>query len=141
MLQQDIENAEVHLAELATKVQSALEAARRQEELKNNLDFYRVILSSEDENEIKVFLSIEHLLSNKRALRMLIWTNYYSKKVNELTARVLGVDDVCGIYKITNIETQQVYIGQSCSVKGRIREHCKFALGIDSPGNRLYTNM
>lgn len=141
ILQQNIEKAENRLEELTSKVHNALEAARRQEELESNLDFYRVVLSPEDENEIKVLLSIEHLLSNKRSLRMLIWTNYYSKKVNELAARVLGADEVCGIYKITNIETQQIYIGQSRSVKERIREHCKFSLGIDSPSNRLYTNM
>lgn len=140
-LQQSIEESKDKLDELTSKVHSALEAARRQKELESDLDFYRVVLSPEDENEIKVLLSIEYLLSNKRALRMLIWTNYYSKRVNELAARVLGADDVCGIYKITNIETQQIYIGQSRSIKERIREHCKFGLGIDSPGNRLYANM
>lgn len=72
---------------------------------------------------------------------MFLWSNYYSKRVNELMARVLGATDVCGIYKITNIETQQVYIGQSRNVRERVREHCKCALGIDSPNNRLYTNM
>lgn len=94
------------MAELTAKVQGAIEAARRQEELESNLDFYRVVLSQEDENEIKAFLSIEPLIVNKRSLRMFLWSNYYSKRVNELMARVLGATDVCGIYKITNIETQ-----------------------------------
>lgn len=141
-LQQNIEKAENHLAELTAKVQGALEAARRQEELESNLDFYRIILSEEDEIEIKAFDSIKHLISNRRNLLMFLWTNYYSKKVNELAARVLGATAVCGIYKITNTQTQQVYIGQAVDVRDRWRTHCKFALGIDTPNtNRLYQNM
>lgn len=93
------------MAELTSKVQGALEAARRQEELESNLDFYRIILSEEDEIEIKAFDSIKHLISNRRNLSMFLWTNYYSKRVNELATRVLGATTACGIYKITNIQT------------------------------------
>lgn len=56
-------------------------------------------------------MSIEHLIQNKRNLYMFIWTNYYSKKVNELAARILGSTTVMGIYKITNIITHEIYIG------------------------------
>lgn len=142
ILQQNIEKTEAKLEELTSKVQNAIEAARRQEELESNLDFYRIVLSPEDENEIKAFLSIEHLISNKRAIRMFLWTNYYSKRANELAARVLGAADVCGVYKITNVETQQVYIGQSVDCRDRLRQHLKFAIGIDTPQtNKLYQNM
>lgn len=73
---------------------------------------------------------------------MFLWTNYYSKRVNELAIRVLGDKSIIGIYKITNIETQQVYIGQSKQIRERWREHCKAGLQIDTPGNnKLYSNM
>lgn len=143
VLQQDIKSAENRLAELTSKVQGAIEAARRQEELESNLDFYRVTLTPEDENEIKAFLSIEHLILNKRSLKMFLWSNYYSKRVNELAARVLGANVVCGIYKITNIQTQQIYIGQATDCRERFRQHCKTGgCDIDRPTtNKLYSNM
>lgn len=56
-------------------------------------------------------MSIEHLIQNKRNLYMFIWTNYYSKRVNELAARILGPTAVMGIYKITNTITRETYIG------------------------------
>lgn len=81
-------------------------------------------------------------MSDPRPLRMLIWTTYYSKKVNELCSRVLGSDNICGIYKITNIRTKQIYIGQAKNIKERWREHCKCGLGIDTPANnKLYESM
>lgn len=33
--------------------------------------------------------------------------------------------DICGIYKITNKETQQVYIGQSTDIAQRWKDHLK----------------
>ncbi len=134
--------AESQLTELQSKFQSALEAAKRQEELELNMDKYRILLSNDEKNEIQAFNSIAHLILNKRNLYMFLWTNYYSKRVNELAIRVLGDKPIIGIYKITNIETQQIYIGQSKQIRERWREHCKAGLQIDTPGNnKLYTNM
>lgn len=147
--QEKIEEKERELAEIDTqltdlkaKTNAAIEAAKRQEELENKLDYYRVKLSEDDKNEIEAILSIKHLISNKRSLLMLIWSNYYQKKVNELAARVLVGGASCGIYKIANIQTRQVYIGQSNRLRERLAEHFKFAIGIDTPGaNKLYTSM
>lgn len=146
--QEQIANKEEELAEktlalteLKTKVTAGIEAAKRQEELESKIDYYRIQIPEEDKNEIEAILSIKHLIRNQRVLLMLIWSNYYSKRVNELAVRVLGSTDICGIYRITNIITQQSYIGQSQNIRERWREHCKFSLGIDTPGqNKLYTN-
>ena len=47
-----------------------------------------------------------------------------------------------GIYKITNLITKQVYIGQSVSIQDRIKQHLKAGLGIDaSSTNKLYKAM
>ena len=44
-----------------------------------------------------------------------------------------------GIYKITNTQTNECYIGQSVDVYKRWNDHCKCGLGIDTPpGNKLY---
>lgn len=141
-MQQEALTAENQLTELQSKLQSTLEAVKRQEELELNIDKYRILLSNDEKNEILAFNSIAHLILNKRNLYMFLWTNYYSKRVNELAIRVLGDKPIIGIYKITNIETQQVYIGQSKQIRERWREHCKAGLQIDTPGNnKLYLNM
>lgn len=141
-LQKEALTAETRLTELRNQLQSAIEAAKRQEELGLNMDKYRILLSKDEKNEIQAFNSIAHLILNKRNLYMFLWTNYYSKRVNELAIRVLGDKPVTGIYKITNIETQQVYIGQSKQIRERWREHCKAGLQIDTPGNnKLYSSM
>lgn len=140
--QQKALDAENQLAELQSKLQSAIEAVKRQEDLELNLDKYRILLSEDEKNEILAFNSIAHLILNKRNLYMFLWTNYYSKRVNELAIRILGDKPISGIHKITNIETQQIYIGQSKNIRERWREHCKAGLQIDTPGNnKLYSSM
>lgn len=49
---------------------------------------------------------------------------------------------MCGIYKITDTITKQVYIGQSVNIAERLKQHIKCGLGIDaSPTNVLYKAM
>ncbi len=75
-------------------------------------------------------------------LSKLIWSQYFQKQVTELCDRVVGKKIVCGIYKITDLLTQQCYIGQSVNISDRFKEHCKCGLGIDAPAsNKLYNTM
>lgn len=131
------------LDSIRSKYQAAIEDQRRQLEKETKLDFYRILLPEEDKSEIQALLSIEYLLSNKRNLRMLIWSSYYSKAVNDLASRVLGSKTTIGIYKITNIQTNQVYIGQSKDIRTRWRDHIKAGgCGVDCPAtNKFYQNM
>lgn len=81
-------------------------------------------------------------LHNPVILSKLIWTQFFQKQTNELCDRVLGKKTVCGIYKITNLLTEQCYIGQSVDVAKRWKDHCKCGLGIDaSATNKLYNSM
>ena len=55
---------------------------------------------------------------------------------------MLGSEEVCGIYKITNKKNKMCYIGQAKKVRERFREHMKCGLGIDAPANnKLYQAM
>lgn len=140
------ENELAKLDEYINKCKSTtaaiVEEKQRQQKMESEQDFYRIVLTESEKNEIKALMSIEHLLSNKRNLYMLIWSSYYSKRVNEMAVRVLGDKPVCGIYRITNIETEQMYVGQAKDIRERVREHCKMGLKIDCPNpNKLYTNM
>jgi len=81
-------------------------------------------------------------LHNPVILSKLIWTQFFQKQTNELCDRVLGKKIVCGIYKITNLLTEQCYIGQSVDIAKRWKDHCKCGLGIDaSATNKLYNSM
>lgn len=137
-----ITDLEEELNNIQSKYNAAIEEARRKEEMETKIDFYRIQIPEEEQNEINALLSIKHLISNKRNLYMLIWTSYYSKRVNELAVRVLGSKPISGIYRITNIQTQQMYVGQARDVRERWRDHIKNGLGIDTPSStKLYPNM
>jgi group I intron endonuclease len=64
------------------------------------------------------------------------------KPTSDLCNRVLGSTTICGIYKITNKQTGDIYIGQSVNIADRWKQHIKCGLGIDaSVTNKLYNNM
>ena len=44
---------------------------------------------------------------------------FYSGKIRELGRRLTNGQKICGIYKITNVKTQQAYIGQSVDIAAR----------------------
>lgn len=121
---------------------AAIQAQLREQEIQEQLEFYSLSIDETDKREINILQSIESELRDPRPIRMIIWTTYYSKKANELCARILGTEDKTGIYKITNKDNQLCYIGQAKKVKDRWREHMKCGLGIDTPANnKLYQAM
>ena len=78
-------------------------------------------------------------LNKPRILSMLIWSTYWQKPMTALCNNILGTSIVTGIYKITNQETGECYIGQAADVAKRWKDHAKCGLGIDTPaGNKLY---
>ena len=136
------ENISKELQKLKNSLSAGIEAQLREKEKEEQLDFYTLQLDERAKKEVSAIKQIEYILSDPRPLRMLIWTTYYSKKANELCARVLGNKKITGIYRITNMETKQCYIGQAKDIKERWREHMKCGLGIDTPaGNKLYKAM
>lgn len=136
------ENINKELQKLKNSLNAGIEAQLREKEKEEQLDFYTLQLDERAKKEVSAIKQIEYILSDPRPLRMLIWTTYYSKKANELCARVLGNKKITGIYRITNMETKQCYIGQAKDMKERWREHMKCGLGIDAPaGNKLYKAM
>ena len=55
--------------------------------------------------------------------------------------RVVGAGTHTGVYKLTNLKNQKVYIGQAADISERFKQHIKCGLGIDTPSNMLYTAM
>jgi len=131
------------LASISATRKAAMEALLKEQEIKEKSEFYSLFLDEVDLHEAKVLRSIESELRDPRPVKMIIWSTYYSKRANDMAARVLGTaDKVTGIYKITNKLSGLSYIGQAKDIRERWREHLKCGLGIDTPSNnRLYQAM
>jgi len=81
-------------------------------------------------------------LNDPSVVGKIIWSSYVIKATSDLCNRVVGSTSVCGIYKITNLATNDVYVGQSINIADRFKQHIKCGLGIDAPAtNKLYSNM
>lgn len=118
---------------------AAYEAILKQKQIKENKDNYRLIPSSFDLDDIKTLNNIKKGLHKPRILSMLIWQTFWQPLAKEKFPIILQDKTKIGIYKITNIQTDQSYIGQSLDIYKRWCQHCKAGLGIDAPvGNKLY---
>lgn len=102
----------------------------RNRALREKTDFYRIILTPESLEDIKIIKGIREKLHKQEFLDKMLYDNYISKSVKEMCKRVLEGEDPSGIYKITNISTQEIYIGKSTSVATRWTNHIKAACGL-----------
>ena len=92
------------LAALKKAVDVATEAAKREEEKRQESNFYRLILSEADLREVAQLREVLPLLRDKEALNKVIWKVYYEKPYTDMIGRILGQTTKTGIYKITNME-------------------------------------
>ena len=140
-----LKNKELILQDLEKLKQTraaAMEAARKEKEIEENFQFYSLSIESKDRNDIQTLERVKKELNNPRILSMLIWQTFFKDKMNELCNNVLGTKTITGIYKITNQETKECYIGQSVDIGKRFKDHAKCGLDIDRPqGNKLYQSM
>ena len=139
---EQIRVAEQELDDIRNKIAAGVRANLKEQEIKEKENFYRLPLSVEDEEDIKKLNAIKVMLHNPMILSKLIWSTYFQKQTNELCNRVFGSSTVCGIYKITNLNTKQAYVGQSVNIQDRMKAHIKAGLGIEaSSTNKLYNAM
>ncbi|MCC8068679.1 MAG: GIY-YIG nuclease family protein [Ruminococcus sp.] len=118
-------------------------AQLREREKEEQLSFYKLSVSESDLDDILKLNNLKLSFHQPVILSKLIWSTYFQKQTTEMCNRILGTTNkVCGIYKITNIKTQQCYIGQSVDVAQRWKDHVKCGLGIEaSATNKLYNSM
>ena len=141
-LREQLSDVTLELDKMKKTRAAAHEALLKEQEVKDNKNNYRIQLSELEKRDIKILNSVKKELINERPVNMIIWQTYYSKKANDLCTRILGTKQKTGIYKITQISTNQCYVGQARDIKERLREHMKCGLGIDTPaGNKLYKAM
>lgn len=123
-------------------VQAAIEEAKRQQELEEQEEFYKIKLSDIDKEEIARLRTVVPYLRSAEPINKVIWSVYYMKPLNDLIGRVIGKETKCGIYKLTNTKNKKVYIGQAVSVSDRWKQHVKRGVGAETPTrNKLYPEM
>lgn len=124
-------------------IQAYIAEEKRKEEMNTKLDFYRLVLTDSEINDVIRLTELCSSISQADILKKLIYKTYFEKKMNDLLGRVIGANsEISGIYKITHIESGKSYIGQSTNIKDRWRTHLKRGLGIDTPvSNKFYSSM
>ena len=139
---QEKEQIQTEIDKLKASLSAGVEARLREQKKKDKIDFYKLSISDADLADIKILQNLKSSFHKPVVLSKLIWTQYFQKQMTELCDRVLGKQTVCGIYKITNLLTEQCYIGQSLNISDRWKQHCKCGLGIEaSATNVLYNSM
>ena len=138
---EELKVVENDLRVMRAKADAAIQAAKREEEKILELDKYKVLVSDLDLLEINRLREIAPYFRNPRAIYKIIWESYYRNNTTELVNRVIGTGAHTGIYKITNLTNQKVYIGQAADLASRWKDHIKAGLGIDTPNNILYAAM
>lgn len=140
--QTEKEALELIIRDLRARVEAAVEANRREEEKETAKEFYRLNLTEEDQAEIAKLRSILPDLRNPEPLNKVIWKVYYEKPYTDLVGRVVGQGVKTGIYKITNIQNEKCYVGQSANIADRWKQHIKRGIGAEAPTrNKLYPAM
>lgn len=141
-LDEQMESLRAELDTLQRQKAAVIEAKQKELALKEQADLYRLNISKTDMEDIQLLRSIQFKLTNSRILCMLIWQTFYQPLAKKKFPIILGKKEVCGIYKITNMKNDMVYIGQAVDIYKRFLMHCKSGLGIDTPqGNKLYAAM
>lgn len=130
-----LENKQTLISEIEDykqKRKAINEAIRREEEVENEIDYHRIILSDMDKEDINYLLSIEEKIHNKDLLHKLIWSEYLQKPFNQMINNIFGSNVPKNvIYCIENYTTHKKYIGKtSAEVSKRWTEHIKSSLNI-----------
>lgn len=141
-LEEDIYKVENELKSLKDTKAAAIAAAQKEKQIQENKNDYCLILPREESNDVEILRGVIKKIAKPRSILMAIWQAYYAPIAKKKFPKILGKTDACGIYKITNQETGECYIGQAVDVRRRWMDHCKAGLGIDTPrGNQLYAAM
>lgn len=127
---QELSELKSELEEERNKRAAINEEILRQRKLEQEQDFFRIQLDPDDTEDIEILRSVITRLRHPEAINKVIWSGYYQKPLAELRKRILTNGDVSGVYKITRLKTNEIYIGQTTSVDKRWQEHVKSALGV-----------
>lgn len=130
------------LNDLQMKQLAYIQAQQRQEKINKQQDYYRLVITEDDKSDISLLRDIQKHLIKKDSIDKVIYENYYRSAYDILVSHLCdGTRKISGIYKITDLTTNQAYIGQSVDIRERWRTHIKTALSYGNTTNILYQTM
>ena len=137
---QELECVQKELNSLKATRAAAVEAAKQEQTIADNPQDYSLVFDADELHDMDYLNQIKPKLRNPEIAGKVIWSTFIQKKYNNFAAKILGVDEVCGIYKITDQITKEAYIGQSVSIQTRWKDHIKSGIGAvkASASNQLY---
>lgn len=141
LYEKEISLVKLELEDFHRQREAINEAIKRERELNEKEDFYKIQLSLDDIEDIQLLKSMTSRLRHREIIPKLIWDSLISRPTNEMIKRVVG-DKVGGIYKITYTPTGESYIGKTVSFKDRWKNHIQTALGMEkAASSTLHTHM
>ena len=115
-LSADVLQAKRELDQISATRAAARQALQKEQEVKDNKDNYRLIPTQNDLDDIHRLELVKRELHKPRILSMLIWQSFWQPLAKVKFPQILQDKTKCGIYKITNTETDECYIGQSVNI-------------------------
>lgn len=103
----------------------------------NEKDLGRIKMSEIDLLEVAEIESVIKHFRNPIHIRKALFEAYYRNSVREMINLITNGERISGIYKITNVLTDQCYIGQSVNIGDRWLSHIKRGLGTEPLTNNL----
>lgn len=142
-MEQDKQLVEQELDSLKRTRDAAIEAARKEREIQEQPDKYCIPMTQDEIGDIEYLDTVMPRLKFPEVLGKCIWSVFFQKKMKNFLTGILGQNEVCGVYKITDRLTGEAYVGQSVKVKSRFMEHIKCGIGAmpASNANQLYSAM
>ena len=141
-LQEQEEELQKKIDDIKAVFAAATAAMLQEQSVKDKQFFYQLQIPENQIQDIKLLQEWKYKLSNPSIVSKIIWSSFVIKPTSDLCNRIISSNPCCGIYKITNVKTNQIYIGQSVNISERLKQHIKCGLGIDaSATNKLYNNM
>ena len=126
-----LRNQQSQIDEWQAKLDSINAAALRQRELEEKEDFYSIQVPQNDRDDIKILQSMDLQLHNRNVIPKLIWELFIRRPTQEMIKRVTNGRECSGIYKVTNKQTGESYIGRSSNIPNRWQNHLKTAVGLE----------
>lgn len=129
-INEEVETLKKELDEFRLRRAAINEEILRQKQIEEQQDFYRIQIDPNEINDIEILRDTARRLQHPEIINKIIWSGYYQKPLAELRKRLLPNGDISGVYKITRLKTNEIYIGQTTSIDKRWQEHVKSALGV-----------
>lgn len=128
--QEQVKYLITQLAEQQSKIETVNKEILRRRAIEEKHEFYCIQISDSAKNDIAILNEIRPKLSNLEIFNKFIYDNYIAKPTKEMIQRVLAGRNPSGIYKITNIDTHESYVGKSVKISDRWINHVKGAVGL-----------